>query len=86
MMQILKVLLIIIQIIPFSKTTLTAPNGLSWFEFTSSNEISVEGDSFSNVLSYDFKYIKSDGTKNILEHQKSNSANLPVQIKMVKKK
>jgi len=77
MMQILKVLLIIIQIIPFSKTTLTAPNGLSWIEFTSSNEISVEGDSFSDAITYDFKYIKSDGTETILEDQTSNSANIP---------
>ena len=77
MMQILKVLLIIIQIIPFSKTTLTAPNGLSWVEFPSSNEISIEGDSFSDSLSHYFKYIKSDGTEIILEDQTSNSANIP---------
>ena len=81
MMKILKTLLIIISIISFSKSTLTAPNGLSWVEFSSSNEITVQGDSFSDALTYDFKYIKSDGTENILEDQTSSSANIPCTAK-----
>ena len=59
-MQILKILLKIIKIILFSKTTLTASNCLSWVEFPSSNEILIESDSFSDALTYDFTFIKSD--------------------------
>ena len=34
--------------------------------YISSNEIVVQGESFTDAISYDFKYIKSDGTETII--------------------
>ena len=45
--------------------------------YTSSNEITVEGDSFIDIISYEFKYIYSDGIENILSVQTSSIANIP---------
>ena len=68
---------IIFFLIKKTTSTLTAPNGLKWVTYTSSNEITVEGDSFTDAISYDFKYIYSDGTENILSDQTSSTANIP---------
>ena len=52
-----------------SFSAITAPNGLKWVTFTSSNEIVVQGESFTDAISYNFKYIKSDGTETIISSQ-----------------
>ena len=87
MSNIISIYLLTIIFFLKKKTTsiLTAPNGLKWVTYTSSNEITVEGDSFIDVILYDFKYIYSDGTENILSDQTSSRQIYHVQVKMVKK-
>ena len=85
MSNIISIYLLTIIFFLKKKTTsiLTAPNGLKWVTYTSSNEITVEGDSFIDVILYDFKYIYSDGTENILSDQTSSRQIYHVQVKMV---